>query len=117
MKTKESYLFLESMLERCEYGTKDGDKDEMRRRCPLYKQQDWGPLEHMIMKLEEKASEPLRLLWPKVRVGSSLSTVSGSTQTFVSVDVISFESCLGLDLVILLFKYASVLCKLLLLYI
>jgi hypothetical protein len=53
------------------------------------------------MKLEEKASEPLRLPWPKVGVGSFLSTVGGSTQTFISVDVISFESCLGVDPVIL----------------
>jgi len=43
------------MLERCVNDTKYGGKDDATRWRPLYKQQDWGPLEHKIMQLEEKA--------------------------------------------------------------
>ena len=59
----------------------------MQRWRPLYKQQDWGPMEHKIMQLEEKASEPSRLSWLETR-GSSLSRVKVSTQNFASVDAI-----------------------------
>ena len=59
----------------------------MQRWRPLYKQQDWGPMEHKIMQLEEKASEPSRLSWLETR-GSSLSRVKVATQNFASVDAI-----------------------------
>jgi len=75
------------MLERCENDTKYGGKDDATRWRPLYKQQDWGPMEHKIMQLEEKASEPSRLSWLETR-GSSLSRVKVATQNFASVDAI-----------------------------
>ena len=85
------------MLERCENDdTKYGGKDDATRWRPLYKQQDWGPMEHKIMQLEEKAKWTFKTFMAGDKRVKSIESQSGNTEFRLSRCNIAFENSEGL---------------------
>jgi len=65
-------------------------------RMILYKQQDWGPLEHKIMQLEEKAKWTFKTFMAGDKRVKSIESQSVNTEFRLSRCNIAFENSEGL---------------------